>query len=408
MKILFLSDIVPYPPNTGIKIRTYNILKELYENGNEIYLLSFNHKIFISDKNTKVKYKKALERYCKEVHLFEIPSEENIILKYLLYTKNIFQREPYRVWRYFSDECISAINNIIEKESIDICHMDKLEFYKYSIFFNDIPIITTNHNVESDLMRQRVSKEKGILRKLFAYLQWRKTERYEQFALNRVDAYITCSEQDAIFFQTKYHIDKPNIVIENGVDVKHYQPTNKLISRSYFLIIGAQNKASTANFDATWFFFDEIWPIVKKKINISVKIVGRNPDKSIINFAKNDPLIEIEGYVDDERNLFKEAIALLVPLRIGGGTRLKILTAFGLGKLVISTTKGAEGIAHKTGCDIIIADSPSDFANHIIQIWKNPDIANNIGRNARRLVLEKYDWKLLGKRLHNFYNCQKR
>jgi len=134
------------------------------------------------------------------VHILEIPSENSLYSKYGLYLTNLFSSEPYRVQRYYSDECCSIIRNILSKNDIQMFHADKLEFYKYSNCTGKIPIVATNHNVESDLMRQRVKREISLARKLFAYVQWKKTEKYEEFALNNVTGYVTCSMQDAVFF----------------------------------------------------------------------------------------------------------------------------------------------------------------------------------------------------------------
>jgi glycosyltransferase involved in cell wall biosynthesis len=403
MKILFLADIVPYPPNTGIKIRTYNIIKELSNNGNDIYLLAFNHSVFINDASTKKQYQMKLEELCREVHIFEIPSEKNLFSRYFLYLKNFFQDEPYRVQRYYSGECVNKIGDILSRAHIDLCHMDKTEFYKYEGVLGELPVFATNHNIESDLMRQRIDIERSLPRKLFAYKQWKKTEKYERYALNEVTGYVTCTENDVIYFKNKYGTDKPYVVVENGVDCDYYQPLNEKVKEDYFLIIGAQNKESTANYDATLYFLDEIWPIVKKSIGASIKIVGRNPDGSILDYEKKDNRVEVIGYVDDERDIFRKARALIVPLRIGGGSRLKILTAFGLGKAVISTSKGAEGIHYIDGESILIGDSPELFADHMVRLWFDKRKANLIGESARRLALDRYDWKILGQKLDSFY-----
>jgi len=407
MNILFLADIVPYPPNTGIKIRTYNIIRELANAGNNIFLIAFNHTVFIDNELTKKKYKEVLECICNEVHILEIPSDKSFITKYGLYLSNLFSSEPYRVQRYYSEECCSIIRDILLKNDIQICHADKLEFYKYSNCIGNIPIVATNHNVESDLMRQRVKREISFVRKFFAYVQWKKIARYESFALNNIAGYVTCSKIDAEFFQSEYGIQKPYVIVENGVDCDYYKPNKTIETENYFLIIGAQNKESTANYDATWFFLTEIWPIAKKSVNCKVIIVGRNPDKSIIEYVKKDLNVEVVGFMDDERDIFMRSRALIVPLRIGGGSRLKILTAFGLGKAVISTSKGAEGLDYNDGKDILIGDTPKEFATHMINLLNDLNQSKELGSEARMLALEKYDWKKLGLKLTEFYNYLK-
>lgn len=406
MNILFLSDIVPYPPNTGIKIRTFNIIKELFNNGNNVYLIAFNHRVFINTDSEKNRCISELEKICKIVKIFDIPSDINNIKKYSLYIKNLFTCKPYRVQRYFTSNCIDILTEWVKKYNLDICHMDKTEFYIYAKYIVNIPIYVTNHNVESDLMRQRASKEINIARKVFSYLQWKKTQSYEKYALERVSGYITCTEEDRIMIERKYNINTPAIVIENGVDCEYYKNQN-CCDKTYFLIIGAQNKESTANYDATMYFLHYIWPLVKKENNsIELKIVGRNVDRKIIKLACLDPSIEIVGYVEDERPYISNARALIVPLRIGGGSRLKILTAFGMGKAVISTSKGAEGIAYTNNHNIVIADSPEEFARAILRLYWSKELAARYGHNARSLVESRYDWRYLGAKLDKFYRNQ--
>lgn len=402
MKILFLADIVPYPPNTGIKIRTYNIIKELYENGGEIFLFAFNHAVFIHDETTKTEARKALLQFCREVHIFEIPSETSLLARYLLYLRNLFSLKPYRVQRYYSSDCVEALRDLLGREDMDLCHMDKTEFYCYRRFLGSLPVFLTNHNVESDLMRQRARIERSMARRVFAYLQYLKTRNYERYALSRADGCITCTGVDAAALREQSGASVPFLVVENGVDCRFYEPLPRKGGAGYFLIVGAQNRESTANFDATFFFWEEIWPKLKHT-NMRVKIIGRNPDRRIKEFEAIDSRIEVIGYVQDEREFFCNAVALLVPLRIGGGSRLKILTAFGLGKAVISTSKGAEGIDCTDGKNILIADSAENFAAAMIRLWNDERKSEELGSTARNLALQKYDWKILGKKLHDFY-----
>ena len=401
MNILFITDIVPYPPNTGIKIRTYNIIKQLFLSKHNVYLFAFNHRIFINNNDIEREYKNKLLEICKEVNIYEIETEKNLLSKYFTYIKAVFGVLPYRTYRYKCKKCFDDINKLLTMTKIDCVHLDKVELYNYSSNFFSIPIFVTNHNIESDLMRQRAKKEYNIFRQLFAYLQWIKTEKYEKYVLSEANGFITCSENDEKYFTKKMQINTPAITVPNGVDCKHYTPSTA-IDEGYFLIIGAQNKESTANYDATLYFFNSIYPLIEGE-NIKIKIVGRNPDKSIISICNQYNKIDLIGFVEDEREVILKSRALIVPLRIGGGSRLKILTAFGLGKAVISTSKGAEGINCEDNLNIIIRDTPEEFANAIKKLKKSPEIAISIGRKARILAENNYDWQVIGKKIDEFY-----
>jgi polysaccharide biosynthesis protein PslH len=404
MNILFIADIVPYPPNTGIKIRTFNIIRQLsQDNGNSIFLLAFNHKILINEKQELDRCVEALQLYCKEVHVFDIPSDRNRVAYFWCLAKNILQISPYRVKRYYSKGCINTIRKIVGTHHVDLVHLDKTELYCYARFFKGLPTFCTNHNVESQLMKRRVRYETSLPRKIFAYLQYLKTSRYEKNVLNKVNGYITCTDVDAHFFRTKLNVRSPQATIDNGVDTSYYSKTS-LAEDDFVLIIGAQNKESTANFDATHYFMAEIWPLIAKRDpSLRLKIVGRNPDKTITDLSQRLDNVEVLGFVEDEREILARTKALLVPLRVGGGSRLKILTAFAMGKAVVSTRIGAEGIVCESGENILIADDPESFASSTLEVVHNQDLRQQLCLKARSLAEARYDWNKLGLKLIAFY-----
>lgn len=404
MNILFLADIVPYPPNTGIKIRTYNILRELANGGeNRIYLLCFNHRILIPGEKELERCRAALEEICAEVHIFDIPSDASRLSYYWCLFRNIFQSIPYRVARYDSRPFVRRIEDCLERCDIDLVHLDKTEFYSYAPLMRGKPVVCTNHNVESLLMRRRVRYEQTLARRLFAYLQVRRTERFERRALSETDAFVTCTAVDQEYFNERLGVTTPSRVLDNGVDLKSYPPSAKYGS-DYVLIIGAQSREATANFDATWYFIESIWPLLLEKCpTIKLKIVGRNPDASVLALPQKYPNIEVIGFVPDEREVLGGAAALLVPLRVGGGSRLKILTAMGMARVVVSTTIGAEGIECSDGVNIVIADDPATFAERTAEVFKDAARQRAIGTAARSLMESRYDWPIIGRRAREFY-----
>ena len=403
MKILFLVDVVPYPPNTGHKIRTFNIIRQLYNDGqNEIFLLCFNQQKLIANRADIERYASALHKYCRDVFVFDIPSDRNRYTYYKCLFKNLFQTRPYRAERYMSDECRQAIIKVMHENSIDLVHLDKTELYGYASLFGDTPVVCTNHNVESLLMLRRSRREVGLSRKIFAWLQYLKTRRYEKSVLGRVAGYLTCTDIDGDYFRQQLGIRTSHATIDNGVDVDHYQADGR--DGDYLLIIGAQNRESTANFDATRYFMKQIWPLIDTKHpGVSLLIAGRNPDESVLDCQRVAGNIKVLGFVEDERPTLANAKALLVPLRVGGGSRLKILTAMAMGRVVISTSIGAEGIACTDGKNILIADEPETFARQVDRVLNDKLLRQRIGSAARELAEQRYDWNRIGERLRKYY-----
>lgn len=409
MNILFIVDVVPYPPNTGHKIRTYNIIKQLYQNAeNNVFLLCFNQKALVKTDFEMQENIAALQKICKEVHVFEIPSDKNKFTYYKCLAKNMLQFIPYRVERYRSKQCHDQVKNIVYNNEIDLLHLDKTELFEYSRSAANVPVVCTNHNVESELMRRRSAKEINVPRKFFAYLQYIKTRRYEKRNLANVSGYITCTDLDREFIRDDLGVMVKGVTIDNGVDVLHYRSVANIRDKGskdkFVLIIGAQNKISTANFDATTYFMNKVWPLVaKSNPGLKLKIVGRDPDKSILAYTKQWSNVEVCGFVQDERPYIENTIALIVPLRVGGGSRLKIITAMAMGKTIISTTIGAEGINCVSNENIIIEDNPALFAAEVDRVVNDNGLREKIGGAARLLVEEEYDWKKIGEKLRKYY-----
>lgn len=400
MNILVLADIVPYPPNTGIKIRTYNIVKQLAREGDRVFLVCFNHRVFLRTAEQKAEARRELEKLCAEVHILDIPSERSPLASAWAKLANLFQFDPFRVRRYYSQECVDLIGDLHARHGIDLFHLDKTEFHIYARHLPGVPAVPTNHNVESRLFQRRARYEVGALRRLFAWLQYRKTEAYEKKVLSASPGYIVCTDLDRRYFAEELGIATRAAVIDNGVDVDYYRPLER--EGDYFLIIGAQCKDATANYDATLFFQEKIWPEARK-LGVPLRLVGRDPDPAIRAWGEQDELVEVIGFVDDEREALGQALALLVPLRVGGGSRLKILTAMAMGTPVISTAIGAEGIECEHGLDVMLADEPADFLAAMRTIAQDAEARAGIRRNARLRAERKYDWNLIGDRLKEFY-----
>jgi glycosyltransferase involved in cell wall biosynthesis len=403
MNILALADIVPYPPNTGIKIRTFNVLRELHRCGDRVDLICFNHPVFIHEEFVRREARAALLEFCRQVHILDIPGEKGRAGYAWKLLRNLMAKDPYRVTRYWSKECRNVMDATMAAGDIDLLHLDKTEFYCYAERHSQVPAIPTNHNVESLLFRGRADYETSHLRRHFARLQGRKTRAYEERVLGEVSGFVTCTDHDLSVFRDQYGIATPGVVIDNGVDVEFYEP-RRVPRGNYVLIIGAQNREATANFDATVYFMENIWPRLRKSLpEVRLVIVGRNPDPQVLAYSQADKRIDVRGFIDDEREVFAGANALLVPLRIGGGSRLKILTALAMGTPVVSTTIGAEGIACTDGIDILLADDPRVFADRVVELCTDNTTATRIAAAGRTLAEQRYDWRVIGRRLHDYY-----
>lgn len=401
MNILFLISQIPYPLDTGAKIRSYNLIKHLVQH-HQITLVSFQ--------NTTEDIQKvhALRNFCTDVKTIPRSDVNRTINKYGLLFLNLFSYYPYNIQKQYSRKMERVIANWTNEGKFDLLHCDSLQVSRNALSLNSLPKILTEHNLESVIFRRYCEKETNLIKKLYIYLQWLKLRRYEEMACKSFDYCVACSEHDKKILSDMVDSQKIH-VIPNGVDTEYFRPTNHHLSlRTYSpqpnSLIFTGSMDWLPNEDAMVYFTSCIFPLIKKKIpKVMLSIVGRNPTKKLKGLTKEDRSIEVTGRVDDVRPYIARSSVYVVPLRIGSGTRLKILEAMAMGKPVISTTIGCEGIEATPGENIMVADDPKDFAEKTVELLRDSELRQKIGRAGRLLVEERYDWQRIAKLLDHVW-----
>ena len=217
----------------------------------------------------------------------------------------------------------------------------------------------------------------------------------EASALRRFDGLLTVSEADRDTFARLYPFDVrgPMHVVATGVDTEYFAPAAQASGRD---LVFTGSMDWLPNEDAMLFFCRDVLPLIRARVpGVRLSIVGRAPTPAVQRLADGDAGITVTGRVDDVRPYVRDAAVYVVPLRIGGGTRLKIFEAMAMGKAVVSTTIGAEGLDVKDGTDVMIADEPDAFATTVVDLLRDPSRRNAIGDAARRLVSAQYDWTVV-------------
>ena len=216
----------------------------------------------------------------------------------------------------------------------------------------------------------------------------------------KFDAVTCTSDIDAAVFQR--HCAEDTIeIIPNGVDVAHYQPDFSAEAPAHLIYIGSMDWYP--NEDAVSFFADEVLPQIHAEVpDVKFSIVGGNPSARVQKLAEKDGIV-VTGRVPEIKPYFAEATVFVVPLRIGSGTRLKILEALAMGKAIVSTSVGAEGLDLKDGAEIFIADEPTVFAEAVTRLLKDPSLRRRIGESGRARVEQDYDWRSISEKLHQLY-----
>lgn len=396
MNILFLSTENPYPPDHGHHLRTYSVLKHLAEQ-HKIFFLGFWQSA------EELKHQAHLEALCARVDLLPIPGRAQRVNYGLGLFANLFSAQPFTVQRYFRREAVQRIRQIMQENRIDLVHFDLLHLAPYLECIGDTPSVLVNHNVESLRLERLAQVQKNVAARTYLNLQQRKMRRLEQVVCRRFTQLITVSETDAEILRDTCKLDKNIEEIPNGVDAEFFDVSDDQPEPDSLVWTGGMG--SPYNRDAVDYFLEEIFPkIYVQRPQIKVTIVGDSPSPTLQQYQRRYPQnIFIAGYVDDVRPYMQRASIFIAPMRCGSGTKIKVINAMAMGKAIVSSSVGAEGIKVESGKDLIISDAPQEFAEHVLQLLKNPARLRQMGANARRIVERLYDWRVIYKKMDALY-----
>ena len=385
MNILWLKTELLHPVDKGGKIRTYNMLKELKRDHRITYLTL--------DDGAAASVIAAADEYCHE--LIRIPHPGRTKFTPAFYSDllfNIPSALPYAIAKYKSSEMRNRISERLSRGDVDVLICDFLTPAVNLDFSFDCPTVLFQHNVEAMIWKRHYQIQQNALKKLYLYAQWLKMRAFEERLCRKFDAVIAVSAEDRDQMRGDYSLDAV-FDVPTGVDTEFFKPKG-VTERDPMNLVFTGSMDWLPNDDAIRHFTDDILPIVRRKIpKVSLTVVGRNPSHYLTELAKKDPSINVTGRVDDVRPYMEKAAAYVVPLRIGGGTRLKIYEAMAMEKPIVSTTVGAEGLPLRDGAELLLADNAHSFAEAIVKLLKEPELAGRIGTRASRTVRERFGWQ---------------
>ncbi len=392
LRILWLKTELLHPVDKGGKIRTYHTLKELKRAGHDITYLTLDDTNIEGKSNEHVRAQ--ADEYCTE--LIVVPHRTRPKFSagfYVEIAQNLTSRLPYFINKYRSKAMHDAIATCVAKSRYDVVVCDFL-MPAVNIPANlKIPVVLFQHNVEAMIWKRHYEVQKHPAKRAFLYGQWRKAFAYEREVCSAVESVIAVSGDDAAQMRRDYGVERIADV-PTGVDTEFFRPAIDRKPKPYNLVFTG-SMDWLPNEDAMRFFTDEMMPLIKREIpQVTLTIVGRNPYSSLIELSKRDSSVIVTGRVEDVRPYMNDASAYIVPIRIGGGTRLKIYEAMAMNLPMVSTTVGAEGLPVRDGSDLIIADAPQDFAAAVIKLLRDDkEAAQRMADNAARLVREHYSWQ---------------
>lgn len=384
MNILFLSTWFPFPPDNGARIRVYNLIKALAAK-HKVYLLS------LLQEDSKRENVSRLADICEVVSLHESRWFKPGTLKSLA---GFLSSRPRSFVDTFDPAVSQAVVDAIDRVRPDVLIASTLGVVDYVPKGLGIPCILEQHNCEYAILKRNAESCPSAIRRWRYLLGWKKFARWEAAVCRRFDCVTMVSKLD------KEHLraiapDLVNVaVVPNGVDTDYYNVGSRDQERFTLLYNGALTYG--ANLDAVRFFASKIYPVLTKSLpETKLRVTGRT-DGVDLSGIKDCPGIELTGYIDDMRDILRRTAVCLVPLRQGGGSRLKILEAMAAGVPVVATSVGAEGIDVISGEHVLIADDPSGIAACIERLLTDTDLARKLSANARKLVEERYSWGAIG------------
>ena len=389
MRILFLSPRQCWPALSGAKLREYHLARAL-------------------SRWAELTYVHFADAGGEPLTANDLPFAARIVSvpKPHLYgpwkvVRGIAGRWPLPVLNYTSPEMTAALARL--NTNFDLVHLDSIHMVRYlETLGRPAHVIYDWHNIESEAMRRYAESTPSRVRKLYANLTAGKLETLEREILTRAFGHIVCSDRE----REQLHQIAPSArvaIIENGVDCAYFSGLNSEPGRKRIVFVGRMDYYP--NIEAIIGFAHNTWPIVRDQLkDLTLTIVGADPTVGVKSLAAI-PGVEVTGTVPDVRPYYRDALAAVVPLRTGGGTRLKILEAMAAGVPVVSTPLGAEGLMVTPGADILISD-PDDHAGwlrNLTELQQSGDRRTGIVARGLQLVQTRYDWNTLGQRLIDTY-----
>jgi sugar transferase (PEP-CTERM/EpsH1 system associated) len=390
--ILWVKTELLHPVDKGGRIRTYHMLVELRKTHRITY-------VCLDDGDASPDAVSRAQEYCHE--LIRVPlrrQAKGTWRFYLELARNLLSPLPYAVAKYESPALRREIERVVADSEVDVVVCD---FLTPSL---NVPTgsgkarsVLFQHNVEAMIWRRHAEVSRNPIRRAYMAGQWRRMKAHEQRECARFDRVVAVSPEDEQAMRADYRLSAVSS-IPTGVDTRYFQRDHGAV-RSMTELVFTGSMDWMPNQDAINHMVAEILPRIRERVpSVTLTVVGRNPPPAIRALADEYPFVTVTGSVPDVRPYLARGAVFVVPMRVGGGTRLKIYEAMAMGCPVVSTTIGAEGLPLSNGDTIILADDPASFADEVVALLDAPDTAVALADRAERLVRSEFGWATVAER----------
>jgi len=396
-RLLFLCPLLPYPPDSGAAIRSFHILRLLAQ-AFDVTALCFSRTKGGAVPQDDLAQRVAALRHVGEVEAFPVPQEHSVWRLAWDHLRSVGVNRVHTVFTFDSPIVADRIRDQLRTHRFDLIHVDSIALSRYLPLLRNLPVVCTHHNVESELLRRRALVERTPWWRAYVRHQARLMAAEERRWCARCDLNIVVSDADRVMLQQS----APRAtcaVVPNGVDIETFRPSPGQDEGLVFV----GESTWFPNRDALQYFCAEILPRMRAAGGLApIRWVGRASD-ALRRDYRDRYGVELTGYVADVRPYVRDAACYVVPLRVGGGTRLKILDAWAMGKAVVSTSVGCEGLVAEDGRNILIGDDPDSFARAVCAVLRDAPLRLRLGAEGRRTVERHYSWDGIGESMLPLY-----
>lgn len=395
MKVLLIAHKNPFPPNDGGSMGIYTMINGLLLNDVQLDVLLMNPK-----KLYKPLDKSQVPSQINNIQAIDINTDIQVFQAMV----NLFQKESYFVSRFYNKKFEQVLQEYLNKNSYDIIQLESLysalyipQIRRYSA----AKIILSAHNIEYRIWQRVAEHEAHFLKKWYLQMQTKRLKKFEDHILQSVDGVTCVSDIDKQYIES-VSPNTPVVVTPNGLDIHQFHLTS-LEEQYLYTIFFLGSLDWIPNQQGIVWFLDKVWPlIIKKNPQIHLIIAGKNIPEWLMN--RREKNVEYRSNIPDTKELYHRYAITIVPLLAGSGIRVRIIEGMAYGKCIVSTRIGAEGLPCEHQKDIMIADTPEDFAETILQLVQNPSFVKQIQTEARKTAEKYYDCKKVYLPLMNLYD----
>jgi polysaccharide biosynthesis protein PslH len=382
MKILLLTQVVPYPPDSGPKIKTYNVLRYLARR-HSVHLVSFVRSA------AEEAHARSLQAFCTGVT--PVPLQRSRVRDVGYLARSLLSGRPFLIERDNLAAMHATVRELVGHQSFDAIHADQLSMAQFA---ENLPVplrVLDEHNAVWTIVKRAAAGEGWGVRRWLAELEWRKLRAYEGQLCRRFDRVTVVSDEDRTALEEAAQAAFAAKVIPIAVDTHELAFVPRTPDARH--VISMATMFYPPNVEGVHWFATEAFPEIRRAVEgTQFYVVGSRPPASITRLASPTGGIVVTGYVSDPEPLLRQNAVLVVPVHSGSGMRVKILEAFARGIPVVSTAIGVEGIDARHGEHLLVADEPREFAAAVIRLLQEPGEADRLARAGRKLVESRYDW----------------